>query len=195
MKNQLFSVLAGTLIFALSGASISGTTSQVLAQEGSRHITIGVELTLGMSEDSAIKKLAEAGYHVRKVNPPEQSKKLGVTSIWLIDDQTPESKSAPAIGVITIAGGKLRSASRDWLPDDRGEGVQFGRQLYFLFRQLETDGNEKCTIKTTSAESPDFAEKEAILRCGTKSVSVELQKYKDNHETVQLSEQLNRTEF
>ena len=89
-----------------------------------------------------------------------------------------------------FASGKLYSVDKPLLLTDGGE-VEFGRQLYFAMRDLEFEGDSHCTIQTENQEEPDFSNKTARLQCGMKTIVINVQKFKENDETVQLNEELN----
>jgi hypothetical protein len=57
-------------------------------------------------------------------------------------------------------------------------------------RDLELEGNSTCTIETNSAEVPDYSSKTGKLRCGKKTILIELQKFQKQRESVQLNEEL-----
>ena len=151
-------------------------------------MTVGVDLTLGMSEDAAVKKLTEAGYRLRKNEPPDGLKQKGFTSMWFVAESGAE-KYPPSIGIILFSSGRLTSASKDLLPSE-GDQVEFGRQLYFTMRDLESEGDSHCTIETETGEVPDYAQKTAKLRCGKKTIVIYLGKQQGKSETVQLSEEM-----
>jgi len=88
--------------------------------------------------------------------------------------------------MILFSSGRLTSASRDLLPNG-GDQVEFGRQLYFAMRDLEAEGNSRCTIETGSGEVPDYAQKTVRLHCGKKYLVVYLQKERSREEYVQLN--------
>lgn len=151
-------------------------------------ITLGVDLTLGMTEDAVVKQLTESGYKARKRELSDAMKQKGFTSMWFIDDRGDE-KYTPSLGVILFSQGRLSSAMRELLPDG-GNQVEFGRQLYFAMRDLESEGNSHCTIETETSEVPDFAQKSARLHCGKKTIVVILQKQQNKNESVSLNEEI-----
>jgi hypothetical protein len=57
-------------------------------------------------------------------------------------------------------------------------------------RDLELEGNSACTIETDSKEIAEFSSKTGKLRCGKKTILIELQKFQKHQETVQLNEEL-----
>jgi hypothetical protein len=71
-----------------------------------------------------------------------------------------------------------------------GDDVQFGRQLYFALRDLESEGDFRCTISTESGELPEFSHKSAKVKCGKKALVIDLQKSQKQSEVVQLNEEL-----
>ena len=143
-----------------------------------------------MTEDAAIKKLAESGYSPRKEEPPKGLRDKGVTSMWVVDEKGDKN---PSLGVITFASGKLDSAKKFLIQE--GDEVEFGRQLYFAMRDLELEGNSHCIIETESAEIPEYSGKTGKLRCGKKTVLIELQKFQKHGESVQLNEELDARPF
>ena len=169
MRTFLLGLLVGSLMVSVLVA---------MPQSRRETITLGTDLTLGMSEDVVIKKLAESGHTPRKFEPPQGLRDKGITSIWVLDD-----------GVISFASGKLAIVTKSLLPSE-GNEVEFGRQVYFAMRDLELEGDSHCTIETETGEVPEYSSKRAKLSCGKKIVIVELQKYQKNAETVQLNEEL-----
>jgi hypothetical protein len=145
-------------------------------------LTVGIDLTLGMSEDAAVKRLTESGHKMSKHEPPDALKQKGFTSMWFIDEGS--------LGIALFSGGQLTSVSKDLLPKEGGQ-VEFARQLYFAMRDLEAEGNSRCTIETENAEVPEFAHKTARLRCGKKSLVIDLQNLHSKGDSVQLNEELN----
>jgi hypothetical protein len=140
-------------------------------------MTVGADLTLGMSEDAAVKKLTESGHTLKKHEPPDALKQKGVTSMWFADEGS--------VGVLFFSSGRLTSVSKDLLPTE-GDQVEFARQLYFAMRDLEAEGDSRCAIETETGEVPEYAQKTARLRCGKKSIVIYLQKPQNTNESVQL---------
>lgn len=174
------------LIALLATVLVSTVFSQVISRRET--LTVGVDLTLGMSEDAAVKKLTESGYKLSKHDPPDALKQKGFTSMWSVEERG-DGKVTPFVGEILFSSGRLTSASKDRLPDEDSQ-VEFARQLYFAMRDLEVEGNSHCTIETESGEVPRFAYKTANLRCGKKTIVIDLQKIQNKSETVQLNEEL-----
>jgi hypothetical protein len=140
---------------------------------------------MGMGEDSAIKQLAASGYVPRKMNPPDTLKDKGITSMWGVDQR---GNKQPSVGIIMFASGNLESAMKFLYQE--GDEVEFGRQLYFAMLELELDGNSSCTIETSSAEEPEYSSKSGRLRCGKKTILIELQRLQKQRESIQLNEWL-----
>jgi hypothetical protein len=182
MRVFLAGILLGLLI-----ASMPFNLANTPSPQADRRETLwlGIGLTLGMPEDTVIKKLAESGHPARKLTVPAGLAAKGVTSMWDVNEMKGNH------GLITFALGKLNGVQRYLLPNDYGGGAEFGRQLYFAIRDLENEGNSRCTIETQNGEVPDFAIKNAYLHCGKKTINVELQKIEKNDETVSLELELN----
>jgi hypothetical protein len=151
-------------------------------------ISVGIDLTLGMSEDAVVRKLTESGYKVRKSILSSGLREKGFTSMWIVDEGGDE-KYPRSLGVIFFSSGRLASAMKELLPDD-GNEVEFGRQLYFVLRDLEAEGDSHCTIQTENEEIPEFIHKTARLQCGKKTIAIDLQKFQNKNETVQLNEEV-----
>jgi hypothetical protein len=166
---------------------VLGVSAQTVNQRES--ISVGISLTLGITEDAAVKQLTEAGYHVRKLDLNGRLKERGFTSMWVVDDRG-DSKYTTSLGVIFFTSGRLVSAMRELLPQDNSTDVEFGRQLYFAMRDLEAEGDVHCTIHTENSEVPDYAMKSANLICGKKTITISLQTSKGSNETVQLNEEM-----
>jgi hypothetical protein len=175
MRTFLFGLLASVLV--------SMAVAQTLNPRET--MTVGVELTLGMLEDAAVKKLTESGYKLRKHEPPDAFKQKGFTSMWFVDDGGDERHTA-SVGLILFSSGRLTSASKELLPSEDGQ-VEFARQLYFAMRDLEAEGDSHCAIETETGEVPEYAQKTARLRCGKKSIVIYLQKAQNKNESVQLN--------
>jgi len=165
MRTFLLGLLAGALVVS---AVVAWPQSKVT-------LNLGTDLTLGMSEDTAIKKLAESGRTPRKIETPPGLRDKGITSMWVLDD-----------GAISFASGKLAIVTKYLLPSE-GDEVDFGRQLYFAMRDLELEGDSRCTIETDAVEIPEYSTKTSRLHCGKKTILVELQKFEKKAETVQLN--------
>jgi hypothetical protein len=178
MRRFLLGCLVGSLVISVIVAVPQLSKQRETIRLGS------TDLNLGMAEDAAVKQLAESGYVPRKMNPPQALRDKGITSMWAVD----EKGDKPSIGVITFASGKLESAMKFLYQE--GDEVEFGRRLYFAMRDLELEGNSTCTIETDSGEVPDYSSKTGKLRCGKKTILIELQKFQKNRESVQLNEEL-----
>lgn len=178
MRMFLFALLASVVVCTVGAQALNTRET----------ITLGIELTLGMTEDAVVKKLTESGYKARKKEPPDMMKRKGFTSMWFVDDRGDE-KYTPSLGVIFFSSGRLSSATKELLPDD-GNQVEFGRQLYFATRDLEVEGNSHCTIETENSEVPEYAQKSARLHCGKKTIVVVLQKQQNKNESVSLNEEI-----
>lgn len=168
MRTLLFGLLASVLV--------SMAVAQTLNPRET--MTVGVDLTLGVSEDAAVKKLTESGHKLKKHEPPDALKQKGFTSMWFVDEASG--------GVILFSSGRLTSVSKDLLPDESGQ-VEFARQLYFAMRDLEAEGDAHCAIETETGEVPEYAQKTARLRCGKKSIVIYLQRPQNKNESVQLN--------
>jgi len=168
MRTFLFGLLASVLV--------SMAVAQILNPRET--MTVGVDLTLGMSEDAVVKKLTESGHTLKKHEPPDALKQKGFTSMWFVDEASG--------GVILFSSGRLTSVSKDLSPSE-GDQVEFARQLYFAMRDLEAEGDSHCTIETEPQEVPEYAQKTARLRCGKKSIVIYLQKPQNKNESVQLN--------
>lgn len=168
----LFGSLVATALFAMPQSAKSRET-----------IWLATDLMLGMSEDAVVAKLAES-YSLRKTEPPTGLRAKGITSMWIVDE-----KGRGSVGIVCFSAGKLSNVQRFLFL--YGDEVEFGRQLYFAMRDLEAEGNSRCTIQTKSAEVPDYSRKTATLQCGKKTVAIELQQVKGQDESVQLNEELN----
>ncbi|MFZ0413430.1 MAG: hypothetical protein WBE20_00360 [Candidatus Acidiferrales bacterium] len=171
----LLGCLTATVLFA---APQSGSPRRQISLDGT-------ELTLGMPEEAAIKQLAESAYTLQRSEPPQGLRAKGITSMWFVATR---DKHLP-IGTLLFADGKLSGVVDYLLPTD-GDAVEFGRRLYFAMRDLELEGDSHCIIETENAEVPDLAHKTANLRCGQKTIVIDLQKFKGQVETVQLQEEL-----
>lgn len=178
--------MRASLVWPLTVILVSMAAAQTLNPRET--LTVGVDLTLGMSEDAAVKKLTESGYKLRKHDPPDALKKKGFTSMWFVDEGG-DAKYTRFVGALFFSSGLLTTASKDLLGNDDGQ-VGFARELYFAMRDLEAEGDSRCTIETENEEVPEFAHKTARLRCGKKSLVIDLQKSQNKNETVQLNEEL-----
>jgi hypothetical protein len=184
MRAFLLGLLIGSLI-----VSVIATMAQ--SNDRRETISLGIaDLYLGMTEDVAIKELAESGYNIRKHEPPRGLRDKGVTSMWIVDEK---GEKSPSLGVILFRSGKLDSAKKYLFQE--GDEVEFGRQLYFAMQDLELEGNSHCIIETESTETPEYAGKTGKLRCGKKTILIELQKLQKYGESVQLNEELDTRPF
>jgi hypothetical protein len=145
-------------------------------------ITVGAGVTLGMSEDVAVKKLTEAGYSLWKLEPIDAlQERSGINSIWSVGERGHDSP--PPFGAMFFSAGRLTSATRDLLPNGSDQ-VEFGRQLYFAMRDLEAGGDSRCTIETNIT---DVTQNVAQLHCGKKHLVVFLEKPRSEDESVRLN--------
>jgi len=172
----LFGCLVATALFATPQARNARET-----------MWLGTDLTLGMSEEAVVAKLAES-YNLQKMEPPNGLRAKGITSMWIVGEKGQGDKH-PSVGLVAFAAGKLDNVHKDFPLN--GDEVEFGRQLYFAMRDLEHERNSRCTIETENLEVPNFAHKTAKLLCGKKSIIIDLQKFKEQAESVQLNEELN----
>ena len=170
MRTFIFGLLASVLVSMAAAQALNPRET----------MTVGVDLTLGMSEDAAVKKLAESGHALNAHEPPDAFKQRGFTSMWFVDDASG--------GVLLFSSGRLASVKKELLPEPSDQ-IDFARQLYFAMRDLEAEGDSHCTIETEAGEVPDFAQKKATLRCGKKSIVIDLQKTPKN-ESVGLQEEM-----
>jgi len=175
MKTLLCGIILGCLIASALQATPQSSRSRT-------SLNIGADLTLGMTEESAVKKLTEYGYSLKKTEPSKVFLDMGITSIWIINE-----KDGTNVGTMSFASGKLNEASKSLFPDE-GDAVEFGRRLYFAMRDLEQEGNAQCTIQTVTRDVPEFSQKTANIHCGVKTISVDLQKMPKFSESVQLTE-------
>jgi hypothetical protein len=174
-------LLIGPLVGGLIATALFATPQAANPQET---LSLGAtNLTLGMSEEAVIAKLAESN-DLRKMKPPLAK---GYTSMWIVDEKGQGDKHS-SVGMVAFEAGKL-SAVQTYSPLN-GDDVEFGRQLYFAMHNLETEGNSHCTIETENDESADFAHKSAKFYCGKKTITIDLQKFKGQAESVQLNEEL-----
>jgi hypothetical protein len=171
--------LIGTILGCLIASALQATPQASLSRTT---LNIGADLTLGMTEEVAVKRLTEYGYSLKKIEPSKVFLDVGITSIWIINE-----KDGTNVGTMSFASGKLNEAGKSLFPDE-GDAVEFGRRLYFAMRDLEQEGNSQCTIQTVTRDVPEFAQKTANIRCGIKTISVDLQKMPKYSETVQLTE-------
>jgi hypothetical protein len=68
-------------------------------------------------------------------------------------------------GAVLFATGKLGSVSKDLMPFG-GDELEFGNQLYFAMRDLESEGNSRCIIETEAGEVPEFFGKDRQAAMG-----------------------------
>jgi hypothetical protein len=172
----LFGCLVATALFATPQAGNPRDTMQLGTDD----------LTLGMSEEAVVAKLAES-YDLRKMELPAGLRARGITSLWIVCEKGQGDKHPP-VGSVDFAAGKLNGVHKDFPLN--GNEVEFGRQLYFAMRDLELEGNSRCTIETKNGEEPNVSIKTAKLHCGRKIIIIDLDKLKGQSESVQLSEEL-----
>jgi hypothetical protein len=194
VRGGLALVLCCGIVLLLAQKSVARDT-ETQKENGRETIFFGTELSLGMLEDAVIKRIAEKGYGARKESSiaGELRNNYGVTSLWIVAGQG----MAGDIGMIGFAAGKLNYAQK-WLwssmsatnTKSSAESVEFGRQLFFAARDLEAEGNTRCTIETRTTDRPRYSRKFLNLGCGHTSVLVDVQKFVDQEENAQLSEEL-----
>jgi hypothetical protein len=176
MRIFLFRLLLGCLVASVLFAAPQSHKLRETIWLGSE------DLTLGMSEGAILTKLAES-YNLEKggVSPALRAK--GVPYMWVASAKVKRGDH----GALYFASGTLVAVSKS-LPER--DDVEFGRQLYFAMRDLELEGDSHCAIETDNLEGPDFANKRARLRCGKKSLVIQVQKLKAQDETTSLGEEL-----
>lgn len=173
----------------ISGVAVAllllGVSAQTVNQRET--ISIGIKLTLGITEDDAINQLTKAGYQLVKVKLNELTKASGFTSIWGVVDPAKPKNERP-LGIIFFTSGHLTYAVRELLPAD-GNAVNFGRQVYSALRDLELEGNSHCTIHVENKRDADYVTEIAHLTCGKKTVDISLSRNEGrDDETVDLNE-------
>jgi len=174
----------GGILFGCVVASVQVARPQ--ADSPRETINVGSDMTLGMTEDTAVKRLSESGYKLKKITPPDGLREKGITTMWAVQESGDKGRN---LGIVLFSSGKLTFAQRDLLPVE-GDDVQFGRQLYFALRDLESEGDFRCTISTESAQVPEFSHKSAKVKCGKKALVIDLRKSQKQSEVVQLNEEL-----
>ncbi len=177
----------GVVVFLAFGAMM--TMGQANPQNNLQEtIRVGGEVGLGITEQSAFDRVSSAGYNVRRNEVPVGRAPLpGVTSTMVV-----ESNAGQSLGVLFFSKGRLTHVLRFALPNDKGEGVEFGRQVFFMMREFETQGETNCHIETRTGEVPEYAFKRAYLHCGHKTLAVEIEQIRGQSESVQLNEELNQ---
>lgn len=83
------------LIALLATVLVSTVFSQVISRRET--LTVGVDLTLGVSEDAAVKKLTESGYKLSKHDPPDALKQKGFTSMWSVEERGERRRKSHAV--------------------------------------------------------------------------------------------------
>lgn len=170
-----------------SALSLSCSLGHGLGQQhlNSPTLWIGTNLTLGMPEDTVIRKLTESGYTLEKLKDfPAFQRQKGITSMWVTKEKQGEIWMFHDLG---FASGKLELVVKELTTRDE---VEFGRQLYFAMHDLEAEGNHRCSIETKSEEGPDFSMKTVKLQCGNKGIDINLQKWGKQPESVELDEEV-----
>ena len=76
MRTFLFGILAAVVVSMVAGQELNPRET----------MSVGIDLTLGMSEDAVIKNLTEVGYKVRKGPLSNGFKEKGFTSVWFVDE-------------------------------------------------------------------------------------------------------------
>ena len=177
---SLGALLLGAALLVTSDQSVRGQVSQTGTKRDT--ISIGVDLSLGMPEDAAIRQIAEAGYTVENTQLPSKER---TSSLWTITVKG-DGRNQP-LGAVEFSKGKLKSATR-WL--GTGDEVEFGRQIYFLMRDFRAQGDSLCAIETTASDEAALSLKTAYFRCGHKSIRIALEALRGEQEVVGLSEEL-----
>jgi hypothetical protein len=113
--------LIGTILGCLIASALQATPQASLSRTT---LNIGADLTLGMTEEVAVKRLTEYGYSLKKIEPSKVFLDVGITSIWIINE-----KDGTNVGTMSFASGKLNEAGKSLFPDE-GDAVEFGRRLY-----------------------------------------------------------------
>ncbi len=157
-------LLVGLFLGIFIAVSIANT------QQQPEHIYIGTTIQIGMTKDAAISQLAEKGYHVTK---PEGSE------TWFVFQKDEHSNEFEDEASLAFTNGRVTFASRRWAYTTDPGSAKLARNLYFLVKSLEESDNTACAVETKAQESPELDSKGIMIRCGKKTVQVNVAKYKE----------------
>lgn len=167
---RILSFLVG-LLFCLS-AAIPVPTQQ------EEKIVIGAPLQIGMSKDSAISRIAERGLTVTQYE---------ATGMWFVTEKN-DRNEYDVVGTLQFTNSRLSWASRRLTTSTDAGAAKLVRNLYFVLKAFEDQGNTACTIETKNTETPDADDKSLLIRCGKRTALLGVGTYKDQRPAATLDE-------
>ena len=119
----------------------------------------GVQLALGMEQNSVSQKLREKQLHTMPVpSSPNTSSK-----VWIVC-QSPESECDPQLGQIAFKDGRLSRVFKTWAEAKIAPDAMAA--LYGAIRDLERRGLTRCQLVSRETESPGVETKTVRFVCG-----------------------------
>jgi hypothetical protein len=170
MRNLSIGIVIGLLI----AVPVARTGQQP------EQIVVGALLQLGMTEDAAVRKVAEAGLTINKAKNND---------IWVVSKKN-ELNEYDNVGFLTFKDSRLVWASRSLMNSGDIGAVKLIRNLYFLVKSYEDMGNTSCTLETQKQEGLEIDNKELMVHCGRRTAALYVVTYKDQQPRANLDESI-----
>ena len=156
-----------------------------IAQEPESSLWLSTKLTIGMPREQAE---AELSRHYKLRPFPSESTPDGKEGFIVFEKEAPPWTS---VGFVTFENGKLKSAQKDWSPDNQQHPVEFTRGFYGAVSSMLGGATGKvCFVHTRQQQTPTAEARSVSILCGSKSVDVSVLRVKDTPEAASLSESL-----
>jgi hypothetical protein len=139
----------------------------------------GVLLRLGMAQDSAISKIAEkGGLTINKVNDSHN---------WLVSRKNDKGEY-DAVGMLLFTESRLSWVSRSWAYSTDPGAAKIARNVYFLLKSFEDEGNTVCIVETSTNEGPDVDNRGIRIQCRRREARLFVTAYKGQATAASLDE-------
>ncbi len=179
MKNFRLGVALGSLL---------ASVPLVYSQQGPEQIYVGTNLQIGMNKDAVISKLTELGYKVTTPQKLENQTEPWKTETWIVTEKNEQTGLYDLLASLEFRNGRLSAANRHWAASWDTGSAKIGRNFYLLVKSLEGSGNTACTLETKLQEGHEFDSKAASIRCGRRTITISVSKYKEQREETVVTE-------
>ena len=159
--------LLACLFLGWSGARAESTVTSVEFGK--------VRLTLGLSQDGVLAKLAQE-YRIDR----------GDEGLYLV---TGKDEPHRTVGSIRFRDGRLVSIYRNWA-EFQQQGAELASSFYRLARVFVQEGRTACTINAGENEQADSEDRFVLIKCGRKSIGVRVTRIPNVPEVATVEESL-----
>ncbi len=171
MRNLIFGIFIGFMV----AAPLAHT------QPEPEKIVVGAPLEIGMAKDKVFSLIEQNGFSlIPFANDPTR---------WLVAKMNSE-KDYETAGMVGFTGSRLTWALRNWADSDDKGATKIARGFYFLMKGFEEKGDTKCSLSTTTSDSPDYESKQIRILCGRRLSVIDVSKYKDRNLQVTVHEEV-----